>query len=146
MSDRVEIVEMAARDGLQNEKRLIPTIDKIALIDRLSAAGYARIEAASFVSPKWVPQLPDGADVMAGIARRADVAFSALVPNMKGYAAARAADIDEMHDGGGQKIRHHLRGAQRVLHQGAAAGAEFEQGEGLGLVHLLPEIDQPEAD
>ena len=96
MSDRVEIVEMAARDGLQNEKRLIPTADKIALIDRLSAAGYARIEAASFVSPKWVPQLADGAEVMAGIARRADVAFSALVPNMKGYAAARDAKVDEI--------------------------------------------------
>ena len=95
MSDAVEIVEMAARDGLQNEKRPIPTADKIALIDRLSACGYARIEAASFVSPKWVPQLADGAEVMAGIVRRAGTVYSALVPNMKGYEAARAAAVDE---------------------------------------------------
>ncbi|GAA4185750.1 hypothetical protein GCM10023069_68690 [Shinella granuli] len=91
MSRRVEIVEMAARDGLQNEKAIIPAADKIALIDRLSDCGFRRIEATSFVSPKWVPQLADGAEVMAGIARRPGVSYAALVPNMKGYEAAKTA-------------------------------------------------------
>lgn len=96
MGEFVEIVEMAARDGLQNERRVIPAEDKIALIDRLSVCGYRRIEATSFVSPKWVPQLADGAKVMAGIARRPGVRYAALVPNMKGYEAARAAGADEV--------------------------------------------------
>ena len=69
MADRVTIYEVSPRDGLQNEPRPIPTADKIALIDRLSACGFAYIEAASFVSPKWVPQMADGAEVLAGIAR-----------------------------------------------------------------------------
>ena len=85
MAEHVEIVEMAARDGLQNEKRFVPTADKIALIDRLSDCGYSRIEATSFVSPKWVPQLADAAEVMAGIHRADGVRYSVLVPNMKGY-------------------------------------------------------------
>ncbi|GAA5539760.1 MULTISPECIES: hydroxymethylglutaryl-CoA lyase [Brucella] len=96
MAEHVEIVEMAARDGLQNEKRFVPTADKIALIDRLSGCGYARIEATSFVSPKWVPQLADAADVMAGIRRADSVRYSVLVPNMKGYEAAAAANVDEV--------------------------------------------------
>lgn len=96
MTRRIEIVEMAARDGLQNEKAIIPAADKIALIDRLSDCGFRRIEATSFVSPKWVPQLADGAEVMAGIARRPGVSYAALVPNMKGYEAARAAGVDEV--------------------------------------------------
>ncbi|QRM53827.1 hydroxymethylglutaryl-CoA lyase [Sinorhizobium sp. BG8] len=94
MSEFVEIVEMAARDGLQNEKRIIPVSEKVALIDLLSVCGYRRIEAASFVSPKWVPQLADGAEVMAEIRRREGVKFVALVPNMQGYKAARAAKAD----------------------------------------------------
>jgi hydroxymethylglutaryl-CoA lyase len=93
---RVRIVEMAARDGLQNEKRTIATADKIRLIDLLSACGFEKIEATSFVSPKWVPQLADAAEVMAGIARRPGVTYSALTPNMKGYEAARAARADEV--------------------------------------------------
>ncbi|MBD9374716.1 hydroxymethylglutaryl-CoA lyase [Rhizobium sp. ARZ01] len=96
MGAYVEIVEMAARDGLQNEKRIIPAAEKIALIDRLSACGFGRIEATSFVSPKWVPQLADGAQVMAGIARRPGARYAALVPNMIGYEAARAAGADEV--------------------------------------------------
>ncbi|WP_119257608.1 hydroxymethylglutaryl-CoA lyase [Shinella zoogloeoides] len=96
MKRRIEIVEMAARDGLQNEKAIIPAADKIALIDLLSGCGFRRIEATSFVSPKWVPQLADGAEVMAGIRRRPGVSYSALVPNMKGYEAARAARADEV--------------------------------------------------
>jgi hydroxymethylglutaryl-CoA lyase len=96
MSRRIEIVEMAARDGLQNEKAIIPSADKIALIDLLSDCGFTRIEATSFVSPKWVPQLADGAQVMAGIKRRAGISYAALVPNMKGYEAAKAAGVDEV--------------------------------------------------
>lgn len=96
MAEHVEIVEMAARDGLQNEKRFVPTKDKVALIDQLSDCGYARIEATSFVSPKWVPQLSDAAEVMAAINRRHGVRYSALVPNMQGYQAALAANLDEI--------------------------------------------------
>jgi hydroxymethylglutaryl-CoA lyase len=90
----VEIVEVGPRDGLQNEPRIIPAADKIALIDLLSRAGFRRIEAASFVSPKWVPQMADGAAVMAGIRRAPGVRYAALTPNTKGYEAARAAGVD----------------------------------------------------
>ncbi|MGY6411295.1 MAG: hydroxymethylglutaryl-CoA lyase [Alkalilacustris sp.] len=93
---KVEIVEVGPRDGLQNEARIIPAADKIALIDMLSDAGFARIEAASFVSPKWVPQMADGAAVLAGIRRAPGVRYSALTPNMKGYDAARDAGADEV--------------------------------------------------
>jgi hydroxymethylglutaryl-CoA lyase len=94
MAEHVEIVEMAPRDGLQNEKRLIPVADKIRLVNLLGACGFARIETASFVSPKWVPQMADGAEVLAGIARRPGVAYTALTPNLTGYQAARAAGAD----------------------------------------------------
>lgn len=96
MSGTAGIVEVAPRDGLQNEARPIPTADKIRLVDLLSASGFLRIEATSFVSPKWVPQLADAADVMAGIARRPGTAYSVLAPNMRGYEAARAARADEV--------------------------------------------------
>lgn len=92
----VEIVEVGPRDGLQNEPRHIPAADKIALIDLLSQAGFRRIEAASFVSPRWVPQMADGAEVMAGITRRPGVRFAALTPNLKGFEAAMAASVDEV--------------------------------------------------
>ncbi len=93
---RVSIVEMAPRDGLQNEKALIDTQDKIRLVDRLSGCGFERIEVTSFVSPKWVPQLADAAEVMAGIARRPGVRYAVLTPNMKGFEAALAAGADEV--------------------------------------------------
>ena len=96
MPDFVEIVEMGPRDGLQNEKRLIPTAEKIALVDALGKAGFRRIEVASFVSPKWVPQMADGAAVMAGMTRAPGVRYMALTPNLKGYEAARAARADEV--------------------------------------------------
>ncbi|MGB8622587.1 MAG: hydroxymethylglutaryl-CoA lyase, partial [Paracoccaceae bacterium] len=96
MGEYVEIFEVGPRDGLQNEKRLIPAADKIALIDMLSRAGFRRIEVASFVSPKWVPQMADGAEVLAGIARAPGVSYAALTPNMKGYERARAAGADEI--------------------------------------------------
>ncbi|GLU32780.1 hydroxymethylglutaryl-CoA lyase [Trinickia caryophylli] len=92
----VKIVEVGPRDGLQNEKQFVSTSVKIELVDRLSAAGFANIEAASFVSPKWVPQMADGAQVMAGIARRAGTIYSVLTPNLKGLEGALAAKADEV--------------------------------------------------
>jgi hydroxymethylglutaryl-CoA lyase len=92
----VKIVEVGPRDGLQNEAETIPAEIKIALIDRLSAAGFANIEAASFVSPKWVPQMATSTAVMAGITRRPGVIYSGLTPNMQGFAAALAAGLDEV--------------------------------------------------
>jgi hydroxymethylglutaryl-CoA lyase len=92
----VRIVEVGPRDGLQNEKTLIPAAEKIALIDRLSATGLRSIEATSFVSPKWVPQLADAAEVYAGIARRPGVRYPVLVPNETGYDRARAVGVDEI--------------------------------------------------
>lgn len=96
MAEFVEIVEMGPRDGLQNEKRIIPTAEKIALVDLLSRAGFRRIEVASFVSPKWVPQMADSAEVLAGITRTPGVRYAALTPNMKGYEGAKAARADEV--------------------------------------------------
>ncbi|HUH41333.1 MAG TPA: hydroxymethylglutaryl-CoA lyase [Castellaniella sp.] len=96
MSDHVKIVEVAPRDGLQNEKQFVDTAIKVQLIDRLSAAGFSNIEAASFVSPKWVPQMADGTQVMAAIERRAGTIYSALTPNMRGFEAALAAGADEV--------------------------------------------------
>jgi len=96
MSEYVEIFEVGPRDGLQNEKRLIPAEEKIALIDMLSKAGFQRIEVASFVSPKWVPQMADGAEVLAGITRAPGVAYAALTPNMKGFERAVEARVDEI--------------------------------------------------
>lgn len=92
----VKIVEVGPRDGLQNEKEFVPTAIKIDLIDRLSEAGFRNIESASFVSPKWVPQMADGAQVMAGIARRTGTLYSALTPNLKGFEGALAAQADEV--------------------------------------------------
>lgn len=92
----VRIVEVGPRDGLQNEKTPIATADKIALIDRLSATGLRSIEATSFVSPKWVPQLADAAQVFAGIARRPGVRYPVLVPNEQGYERARAVGVEEI--------------------------------------------------
>jgi len=93
---KVKIVEVGPRDGLQNEKETIPADVKIALVDRLTKAGFANIEAASFVSPKWVPQMATSSEVMAAIQRKQGVIYSALVPNMKGLEAALAAGADEM--------------------------------------------------
>ncbi|KQV27324.1 hydroxymethylglutaryl-CoA lyase [Rhizobium sp. Root1204] len=95
-ASRVSIVEMAPRDGLQNEKVLIETRDKIRLTDMLSGCGFERIEVTSFVSSNWVPQLADAAEVMAGIARPPGVRYAVLTPNMKGFEAALAAGADEV--------------------------------------------------
>ncbi|KRG66058.1 hydroxymethylglutaryl-CoA lyase [Stenotrophomonas humi] len=96
MNDFVRIVEVGPRDGLQNEKQLVSTADKIELIDRLSATGLRSIEATSFVSPKWVPQLADAAEVFAGIQRRAGVSYPVLVPNEQGYERALAVGAEEV--------------------------------------------------
>jgi hydroxymethylglutaryl-CoA lyase len=92
----VRIVEVGPRDGLQNEKTDIGTANKIALIDRLSKTGLRSIEATAFVSPKWVPQMADAAEVMAGIARAPGVSYPVLVPNEAGYERARAAGAKEV--------------------------------------------------
>jgi hydroxymethylglutaryl-CoA lyase len=92
----VQIVEVGPRDGLQNEKQMIPADVKVELVDRLTRAGFRNIEVTSFVSPKWVPQMADGTEVMARIARKPGVTYSVLVPNMKGFEGALAARADEI--------------------------------------------------
>jgi hydroxymethylglutaryl-CoA lyase len=94
--DTVRIVEVGARDGLQNEKTLLPAEVKIALIDRLSSTGLTTIEATSFVSPKWVPQLADAAEVFSGIRKVPGVRYPVLVPNLQGYERARAVGAQEI--------------------------------------------------
>ena len=96
MSGQVRIVEVGPRDGLQNEKAIIATADKIELIDRLSRTGLRSIEATSFVSPKWVPQRADAAEVFAGITRVPGIHYPVLVPNEKGYERALAAGVEEV--------------------------------------------------
>ena len=92
----VRLVEVGPRDGLQNEKAMVPTDVKVALIDLLTDAGFAAIEATSFVSPKWVPQMADATEVMARIRRKPGVRYPVLTPNMKGFEAALAAKADEV--------------------------------------------------
>jgi hydroxymethylglutaryl-CoA lyase len=92
----VRIVEVGPRDGLQNEPVMVATADKIALIDRLTATGLQSIEATSFVSPKWVPQLADAAAVFAGITRKPGVHYPVLVPNEQGYERARSVGAEEI--------------------------------------------------
>jgi len=92
----VRIVEVGARDGLQNEKTIVPTAIKVELIERLADSGLRTIEATSFVSPKWVPQLADAAEVFAAIRKRPGVRYPVLVPNLQGYERARAAGADEI--------------------------------------------------
>jgi hydroxymethylglutaryl-CoA lyase len=96
LPNEVRMVEVGPRDGLQNEASAVPAAVKIALIECLADAGLRTIEAGSFVSPRWVPQMADTAAVMAGIARRPGVSYPVLVPNLKGYEAAHAARADEI--------------------------------------------------
>ena len=93
---KVKIVEVGPRDGLQNEKENVPADVKIELVNRLSRAGFVNVEAAAFVSPKWVPQMATSAEVMARIARRPGTIYSVLTPNMQGFEAALAAKADEV--------------------------------------------------
>ena len=93
---QIRIVEVGARDGLQNEKAIVPTAAKIELIDRLSATGLQTIEATSFVSPKWIPQLADAAEVYSAIRKTPGVRYPVLVPNLQGYERARAVGAEEI--------------------------------------------------
>ena len=96
MQEKVTIFEVGPRDGLQNEKRLISAQDKIRLVDLLSDCGFTKIEVTAFVSPKWVPQMADNAEVMTGIIRKPGISYAVLTPNLKGYEAAKAAKADEV--------------------------------------------------
>jgi isopropylmalate/homocitrate/citramalate synthase len=96
LPQRVRMVEVGPRDGLQNEAGRVPTAAKVELIDRLSAAGLPVVEAGSFVSPKWVPQMADTGEVLARIARRPGVSYPVLVPNLKGLERALAAGVEEI--------------------------------------------------
>ena len=93
---RVKIVDVGPRDGLQNEKQAVPAAVKIELVHRLQAAGLTEIEVTSFVSPKWVPQMADNAEVMAGVQRQPGVRYSVLTPNMQGFDAAVKSAPDEI--------------------------------------------------
>ena len=93
---RITVVEVGPRDGLQNEAVTVSTADKIAFVNKLSAAHFAVIETGAFVSPKWVPQMADTADVFAGITRAAGTRYSALVPNLAGLERAKAADVTDV--------------------------------------------------
>ncbi len=133
MAEQVEIFEVGPRDGLQNEAEFIPTPQKVALIDCLSRAGFQRIEVASFVSPKWVPQMADGAEVLAAITRADGVSYAALTPNMRGFEGAQAAGASEVAVFGSASegfskaninasIEESLERFQKVVDAGRAAG------------------------
>jgi hydroxymethylglutaryl-CoA lyase len=92
----VRMVEVGPRDGLQNEAKALPAAAKIALIERLGEAGLSVVEAGAFVSPKWVPQMADSAEVLAGLKRKPGVRYPVLVPNLRGFEAARAAGAEEI--------------------------------------------------
>ena len=96
LPSKVKIVDVGPRDGLQNEKAQVPAAIKIELVHRLQDAGLTEIEVTSFVSPKWVPQMADNAEVMAGITRKPGVRYSVLTPNMKGFEAAVLSKPDEI--------------------------------------------------
>ena len=109
---RVTLVEVGPRDGLQNEKQPVATDDKVELVHRLQAAGLREIEVTSFVSPKWVPQMADNAQVMAGIQRAPGVRYSVLTPNMKGLEAALPSQARR-----DRRLRRGQRGLQPAQHQ-----------------------------
>ncbi len=96
LPSRVQLIDVGPRDGLQNEKQPVPAAIKIELVHRLQAAGLTEIEVTSFVSPKWVPQMADNAEVMAGIQRQPDVRYSVLTPNLQGFEAALKSQPDEI--------------------------------------------------
>jgi hydroxymethylglutaryl-CoA lyase len=96
LPQQVRMVEVGPRDGLQNEAQIVPMATKVALIEQLAEAGLCVVEAGSFVSPKWIPQMADTAEVLAQLRRRPCVSYPVLVPNMKGFEAARAAGVEEI--------------------------------------------------
>ena len=109
---RVTLVEVGPRDGLQNEKQPVATAHKIELVHRLQAAGLREIEVTSFVSPKWVPQMADNAQVMAGIRATSGVRYSVLTPNLKGFEAALPSQARR-----DRRVRRGQRGLQPAQHQ-----------------------------
>ena len=130
---QVTLVEVGPRDGLQNEAAFVPTPAKIAFVDRLADAGHTRIEVSAFVSPKWVPQMADAAQVFAGITRRPGVRYTALVPNLHGLSRAREARVDELavfpaasetfsKRNINQTIDEAIANAKRVCHEARGAG------------------------
>ena len=96
MSETVRIVEVGPRDGLQNEKQVVPAATKVELIERLAACGLRTVEATSFVSPKWIPQLADAAEVYTGVRKRPGVTYPVLVPNLQGLERALAVGVREI--------------------------------------------------
>ena len=96
VAERIRIVEVGPRDGLQNEKTIVPAATKVQLIERLVEAGHSTVEATSFVSPKWIPQLADAAEVFSALHRRAGVRYPVLVPNLQGLERALAVGVDEI--------------------------------------------------
>jgi len=128
----IRIVEVGARDGLQNEKAIIPAAAKIELIDRLSDTGLRTIEATSFVSPKWVPQLADAAEVYAGIAKKPGVSYPVLVPNQQGYERARAVGVSD--------IAVFAAASEAFSHKNINASIEES------IARFVPVIDRAQAD
>ncbi|UUW70151.1 hydroxymethylglutaryl-CoA lyase [Pseudomonas oryzihabitans] len=126
-TERLIVQEVAPRDGLQIEPSWVETADKIALIDKLSALGFSRIEAGSFVSPKAVPMLRDGESVFQGIVRRPGVTYVALVPNLKGAQRALAADADELNLVLSASQTHNQANMRMSCEQSLASFAEVVQ-------------------
>lgn len=121
---RVTIYEVGPRDGLQNEARLVPTADKVALIDQLSRSGLPAIEITSFVSPKWIPQLADAAEVSRRVHRQPGVLYSALVPNRKGLETALAAGMREIAVFLSASETHNKRNVNKTIAETLAAFRE----------------------
>jgi hydroxymethylglutaryl-CoA lyase len=131
---RVEVYEVGPRDGLQNELRTVPTDDKVRLIGALVRAGVRRIEASSFVSPKWIPQLADAEQVLQRIERPAEVMFSALVPNLKGLERARAAGLQEAAIFLSASESHSKKNINKTIEEAITAAAEVAKAaQGLGM-------------
>src|SRR4029078_7675496 len=116
--------EVGPRDGLQNESRMVPTDDKVKLIDALSEAGRRPIEIASFVNPKWIPQLADGGEVSRRIARKPGLAYSALVPNRQGLDAAIASGMTEVAGFMSASETHNKKNVNKTIAQTLAAFRE----------------------
>ena len=108
MNDRIRIVEVGPRDGLQNEPGAVPTEVKLELIERLADAGLPAIEATAFVSPKWIPQMADHVEVMERLRRKPGVSYPVLTPNLKGFESARAAGAREVAVFGAEIGRAHV--------------------------------------
>jgi len=117
LPERVEIVEVGPRDGLQNEPCFLPTGAKVDLINCLIRAGITRIEATSFVRPEWVPQLGDAAEVLKGVGRPPGVVISALAPNLKGYQRARECGVQEVNLVISASQAHNMKNVNRTVRE-----------------------------